>query len=73
LEQDWILQGYAKAPGWGDCEVAAERRESGNWIPTVPRQLLLVGFEVQTKTSVDLGAWRWTHRCMIDEEAALPH
>ena len=33
--KDWISAEYAKAPSWGDCEVAAERREPGNWNPAV--------------------------------------
>src|SRR6516162_8560339 len=35
IGKDWISAEYAKAPSWGDCEVAAERREPGNWGPAV--------------------------------------
>lgn len=31
IGKDWISAEYAKAPSWGDCEVAAERGEPGNW------------------------------------------
>src|SRR6516165_8244308 len=35
IGKDWNSAEYAKAPSWGDCEVAAERGEPGNRNPAV--------------------------------------
>ncbi len=79
LERNGDSARYAKAPGWGDCEVAADCREPGNWDPTdryrdssTPSIENTNGHRGHGRNRVRMEAWRYYGRARQSGRRAVP-